>query len=34
LIVANGFLEAEIEASVSYGYVRGVRHGRLQTYSG
>jgi hypothetical protein len=34
LIVANEFLEAEIEASVSRGYIRGVRHGRFNTYSG
>jgi hypothetical protein len=34
LIVANEFLEAEIEASVSRGYLRGVRHGRFNTYSG
>jgi hypothetical protein len=34
LLVANEFLEAEIEASVSRGYLRGVRHGRFKTYSG
>ena len=34
LIVANEFLETEIEASVSRGYLRGVRHGRFHTYSG
>jgi hypothetical protein len=34
LLVVNEFLEAEIEASVSRGYLRGVRHGRLKTYSG
>jgi hypothetical protein len=34
LIVANEFLEAEIEASVSRGYLRGIRHGRFNTYSG
>jgi hypothetical protein len=34
LIVANEFLEAEIEASVSRGYMRGVRHGRFRTYGG
>jgi hypothetical protein len=34
LLVANEFLEAEIEASVSRGYLRGVRHGRFNTYSG
>ena len=31
LIVANEFLEAEIEASVSRGYMRGVKHGRFKT---
>jgi hypothetical protein len=30
LLVANGFLEAQI----SHGYRRGVRHGRFNTYSG
>jgi hypothetical protein len=30
LIVANEFLEAQI----SQGYVRGVKHGRFNTYSG
>ncbi|WP_439925566.1 hypothetical protein [Nitrobacter sp. JJSN] len=30
LIVANEFLEAQI----SHGYLRGVRHGRFNTYSG
>ncbi|SHI12012.1 hypothetical protein [Bradyrhizobium erythrophlei] len=34
LLVANQFLEAEIEANVSRGYLRGVRHGRFKTYSG
>ncbi len=34
LLVANEFLAAEIEASVSRGYLRGVRYGRLNTYSG
>jgi hypothetical protein len=34
LIVANEFLEAEIEASVSRGYLRGVRYGRFNAYSG
>jgi hypothetical protein len=35
-LVANEFLEAEmeIEANVSRGYIRGVRHGRFNTYSG
>jgi hypothetical protein len=31
LIVANEFLEREIEESVSRGYLRGVRHGRFNT---
>ncbi len=34
LIVANEFLEREIEEKVSRGYLRGVRHGRFKTYSG
>jgi Cdc6-like AAA superfamily ATPase len=34
LLVANEFLEREMEAQVSRGYVRGVRHGRFKTYSG
>jgi stage V sporulation protein SpoVS len=34
LLIANEFLEAEIEASVSRGYLRGVRHGRFNTYTG
>jgi hypothetical protein len=34
LIVANEFLEREIEEKVSRGYQRGVRHGRFNTYSG
>jgi hypothetical protein len=34
LLIANEFLEAEREASVSRGYMRGVRHGRFNTYSG
>jgi hypothetical protein len=34
LLVANEFLEREMEAQVSHGYRRGVRHGRLNTYSG
>lgn len=33
-LVANEFLEREIEASVSRGYLRGVKHGRFRTYSG
>lgn len=34
LIVANEFLEREIEENVSRGYLRGVKHGRFNTYSG
>ena len=34
LIVANEFLERELQAKVSQGYLRGVRHGRFNTYSG
>lgn len=34
LLIANEFLEAEIEANVSRGYLRGVKHGRFNTYSG
>jgi hypothetical protein len=34
LIVANEFLEAELESQVSRGYMRGVKHGRFKTYSG
>jgi Cdc6-like AAA superfamily ATPase len=34
LLIANEFLEQELETKVSQGYIRGVRHGRLNTYSG
>jgi hypothetical protein len=34
LLIANEFLEAELETQVSHGYIRGVRHGRFNTYSG
>lgn len=34
LILANDFLEYELETKVSQGYVRGVKHGRFNTYSG
>jgi hypothetical protein len=34
LLIANEFLEHEIEVRVSHGYMRGVRHGRFNTYSG
>jgi hypothetical protein len=33
LLVANEFLEREMETQVSRGYVRGVKHGRFNTYS-
>jgi hypothetical protein len=34
LILANEFLEYELQTKVSHGYTRGVRHGRFNTYSG
>jgi hypothetical protein len=34
LLIANEFLETELETQVSRGYMRGVRHGRFNTYSG
>lgn len=34
LLVANKFLEREIEENVSLGYLRGVKHGRFGAYSG
>ena len=34
LLIANEFLEREMEAQVSHGYVRGVKHGRFSTHSG
>ena len=34
LILANEFLEHELQTKVSQGYTRGVRHGRFGTYSG
>ncbi|MEY9403278.1 stage V sporulation protein SpoVS [Bradyrhizobium japonicum] len=34
LLIANEFLEREMEERVSRGYVRGVKHGRFSTYSG
>jgi hypothetical protein len=34
LLIANELLEAELETQVSRGYMRGVRHGRVKTYSG
>jgi hypothetical protein len=33
LLVANEFLEAELAARASHGYVRAVRHGRFHAYS-
>jgi hypothetical protein len=34
LLVANEFLEREIDEKVSQGYLRGVKHGRFRTYTG
>jgi len=34
LLIANDFLENELATQVSRGYTRGVKHGRLNTYSG
>jgi Cdc6-like AAA superfamily ATPase len=34
LLIANEFLEREIEDKVSHGYLRGVRHGRFNAYTG
>jgi hypothetical protein len=34
LLVANEYLERELETQVSHGYMRGVRHGRIKSYSG
>ena len=34
LLIANGFLEAELETQVSHGYMHGVKHGRFKTCSG
>ena len=34
LILANEFLEYEMQTQVSAGYVRGVRHGRFNCYNG
>jgi hypothetical protein len=34
LLVANEFLERELERNVSQGYMRGVRHGRFNAYTG
>jgi hypothetical protein len=34
LLIANEFLEAELETQVSHGYMCGVKHGRFNTYFG
>ncbi|MGY8635819.1 hypothetical protein RAD15_25445 [Bradyrhizobium sp. 14AA] len=34
LLIANEFLEREMEERVSRGYIRGLKHGRFNTYSG
>ncbi|MBN9602886.1 MAG: hypothetical protein J0G33_08140 [Afipia felis] len=34
LILANEFLEYELATQVSQGYLRGVKHGRFNCYSG
>ncbi|TQF35306.1 hypothetical protein UNPF46_25245 [Bradyrhizobium sp. UNPF46] len=34
LLIANEFLEREMTERVSRGYIRGVKHGRFNTYSG
>ena len=34
LLIANEFLEREVEEKVSHGYLRGVKHGRFNTHSG
>jgi hypothetical protein len=34
LILANEFLEFELQTQVSRGFTRGVRHGRTKAYSG
>jgi hypothetical protein len=34
LILANDFLEYELQTKVSRGFLRGVKHGRLKTYFG
>lgn len=34
LLIANEFLEREMEERVSRGYIRGMKHGRFNTYSG
>ncbi|MET4603260.1 Cdc6-like AAA superfamily ATPase [Bradyrhizobium sp. JR4.1] len=34
LLIANEFLEREMAERVSRGYIRGLKHGRFNTYSG
>lgn len=34
LILANEFLEYELQTKVSQGFTRGVRHGRFNTHTG
>jgi hypothetical protein len=34
LILANEYLEWELEQNVSRGFLRGMKHGRFKTYSG
>jgi hypothetical protein len=34
LILANEFLEAEMQTNVSLGYMRGVKYGRFKIYAG
>jgi hypothetical protein len=34
LLVANEFVENELATQVSRGYMRGIKHGRFNTYSG
>jgi hypothetical protein len=34
LILANEFLEYELQTKVSAGYLRGVKHGRFASYTG
>jgi hypothetical protein len=34
LLIANEFLENELATQVSHGYMRGVRYGRFNSYSG
>jgi hypothetical protein len=34
LILANEYLEYELQTKVSQGYMRGVKHGRFDTHAG